>query len=301
MTSLATGGMKLARAAAPAEREDASIVYFVDCGDYVVDTVSDGDQLGTHNSVTDQVYGEDPATGYKWGIVDSVSNPLLHGVASVGGVSTDHTWPYEFNAAKADVPKTSSNRYTKEQSEDKIQERYLDYKFEIENGKYEVTICCSDPWNVSKSPNAYLNYGKDSQVTLKEGVEASAQKPAKKVVEVTDGELTVNLRGTGNDNKAINLCYILIKEYKEATEEEIRKNVGKDYSALNLSSTELKSDIVLPTEGEHETTISWSSSNEAVVSATGKVNRPTAGNKDVPVTLTATILGTVSIITRITN
>lgn len=290
VTSLPTSGMKLARAAAPAEREDMSIVYFVDCGDYVVDTVSDGDQLGTHNSVTDQVYGEDPATGYKWGIVDSVSNPLLHGVASVGGVSTDHTWPYEFNAAKADVPKTSSNRYTKEQSEDKIQERYLDYKFEIENGKYEVTICCSDPWNVSKSPNAYLNYGKDSQVTLKEGVEASAQKPAKKVVEVTDGELTVNLRGTGNDNKAINLCYILIKEYKEATEEEIRKNVGKDYSALNLSSTELKSDIVLPTEGEHETIISWSSSNEAVVSASGKVNRPTAGNKDVPVTLTATIM-----------
>lgn len=290
VTSLPTEGMRLVKAAAaPADREDPSIVYFVDCGDYVVDTVSKGDQLGTHNSVTDQVYGEDPATGYKWGIADTVSNPLLHGAATVGGVSTDHTWPYEFNGANADVAKTASNRYTKNQSEDGIQERYLDYKFEIENGKYEVTICCSDPWGVSKSPNAYLNYGKDNQVTLKEGMEASAQKPAKKVVDVTDEELTVNLRGIGADNAAINLCYILIKEYKEATEDEIRKNVGKDYSALNLGSTELKSDIVLPTEGEHETTISWSSSNEAVVSSTGKVNRPTAGNKDVPVTLTATI------------
>lgn len=290
VTSLPTEGMRLVKAAAaPADREDPSIVYFVDCGDYVVDTVSKGDQLGTHNSVTDQAYGEDPVTGYKWGIADTVSNPLLHGAATVGGVSTDHTWPYEFNGANADVAKTASNRYTKNQSEDGIQERYLDYKFEIENGKYEVTICCSDPWGVSKSPNAYLNYGKDNQVTLKEGMEASAQKPAKKVVDVTDEELTVNLRGTGADNAAINLCYILIKEYKEATEDEIRKNVGKDYSALNLGSTELKSDIVLPTEGEHETTISWSSSNEAVVSSTGKVNRPTAGNKDVPVTLTATI------------
>lgn len=290
VTSLPTEGMRLVKAAAaPVDREDSSIVYFVDCGDYVVDTVSEGDQLGTHNSVTDQAYGEDPVTGYQWGVVDTVSNPLLHGAATVGGVSTDHTWPYEFNSANTDVAKTASNRYTKNQSEDGIQERYLDYKFEIENGKYEVTICCSDPWGVSKSPNAYLNYGKDNQVTLKESMEASSQKPAKKVVDVTDGELTVNLRGTGANNAAINLCYILIKEYREASEDEIRKNVGKDYSALNLGSTELKSDIVLPTEGEHETTISWISSNESVVSSTGKVNRPTAGNKDVPVTLTATI------------
>lgn len=290
VTSLPTEGMRLVKAAAaPVDREDSSIVYFVDCGDYVVDTVSEGDQLGTHNSVTDQAYGEDPVTGYQWGVVDTVSNPLLHGAATVGGVSTDHTWPYEFNSANTDVAKTASNRYTKNQSEDGIQERYLDYKFEIENGKYEVTICCSDPWGVSKSPNAYLNYGKDNQVTLKKSMEASSQKPAKKVVDVTDGELTVNLRGTGANNAAINLCYILIKEYREASEDEIRKNVGKDYSALNLGSTELKSDIVLPTEGEHETTISWISSNESVVSSTGKVNRPTAGNKDVPVTLTATI------------
>lgn len=48
----------------PIDREDNDIVYFVDCGDYVVDTVSEGDQLGTNNSVTDQIYGEDPQTGY---------------------------------------------------------------------------------------------------------------------------------------------------------------------------------------------------------------------------------------------
>ena len=296
VTSLPTGGMGTAKAAAPAEREDASIVYFVDCGDYSVDTVSDGDQLGTHNSVTDQVYGEDPVTGYKWGIDDSISDPLTNGAAMkdgvIIGVSTDWTWPYESNPANGDVPKTSSNRYTKNQFEKGIETRRMDYKFEVENGKYEVTICCTDPWSCSKSPNAYLNYEKDSQVTLKEGVEASAQKPAKGIVDVTDGELTVNLRATGNDNKAINLCYILIKEYHEPTEDEIRKNVGKDYSALNLSSTELKSDIVLPTEGEHGTTISWSSSNEAVVSNSGQVTRPTVGNKDVAVTLTATISAT---------
>ena len=289
ITSLPNVGSGTAEAADPADRKDPSIVYFVDCGDYVVDTVSEGDQFGTHNSVTDQVYGEDPQTGYKWGIVDTVSDPLKNDSCKNGGVSTDNTWPYESNAANKDVAKTASNRYTKNQFESDIDPRTLDYKFELENGKYEVTICCSDPWGVSKSPDAYLNYGKDSQVTLKEKVEASAQKPAKKIIEVTDEELTVNLRGTGNDNKAINLCYILIKNYEDPTEEEIKKRVSRDYAALNLSSTELESDIVLPTEGENESAISWSSSNEAVVSSAGKVVRPAAGSADIPVTLTATI------------
>lgn len=295
VTSLPTGGMELAKAVAPADREDPSIVYFVDCGDYTVDTVSKGDQLGTHNSVTDQAYGEDPVTGYQWGIIDTISNPLRNGVAKndknveVGGVSTDNTWPYEFNTPKQDVPKTSSNRYTKNQSENGMSPRRLDYKFELEDGKYEVTVCCTAPWEVSVSPNAYLNYEKENKVTIKEGMDASAQKPAKKVIDVTDGELTVNLR---SNNAAMNLAYILITEYKEATEDDIKNNVGKDYAALTLSSMELKSDIVLPTEGEHGTTITWSSSDEGYVSNTGKVTRPAAGSADVPVTLTATISST---------
>ena len=66
VTALPTGNLSAVWAATPQEREDASIVYFVDCGDYVVGTVSDGDQLGTRNSVTDQVYGEDSVTGYSW-------------------------------------------------------------------------------------------------------------------------------------------------------------------------------------------------------------------------------------------
>ena len=71
ITSLPSAGLEAVWAkGVAAEREDASIVYFVDCGDYVVSTVNDGEQFGTHNSVTDQVYGEDPATGYQWGIVD---------------------------------------------------------------------------------------------------------------------------------------------------------------------------------------------------------------------------------------
>ena len=277
----------------PIDREDNYVVYFVDCGDYVLDTVSKGDQFGTHNSVTDQVYGEDPKTGYQWGIVDTVSNPLKNDSHKKGGAFTDNTWPYEMNEANKDVPKTSSNRYTKNQFESGIQERYLDYKFELENDKYDVTVCCVDPWGVSKSPNVYLNYGKDNQITMKEALNASSSEAVKKTVDVKDGELTVNLRATGNDNKAINLAYILIRKYKEMTPEELeadaKNRVNNDHAALTLEHTDLTSDITLKTEGENETTITWKSSNEKALTNTGKVTRPAAGSTDVPVTLTATV------------
>lgn len=68
-----------------------------------------------------------------------------------------------------------------------------------------------------KTPNVYLNYGTDEQVTVKEALNASATEIAKTVYEVKNGELTVDVRATGDDNKAINLAYILIRQYKELT------------------------------------------------------------------------------------
>ena len=115
ITSLPGGNLGTVSAAAAADRADNSLVYFVDCGDYVVDTAGEGEQFGTHNSVTDQIYGEDPQTGYQWGVVDQaeeyegkgVKNPP---VPNNGGVYTANTWAYESNPNNADVPKTASNR-----------------------------------------------------------------------------------------------------------------------------------------------------------------------------------------------
>lgn len=81
VTALPAGAFRDVEAAGtkqPAERENPSIVYFVDCGDYVTSTVSEGDQLGTHNGVTDQAFGEDAVTGYQWGIVDTMENVRTH-------------------------------------------------------------------------------------------------------------------------------------------------------------------------------------------------------------------------------
>lgn len=281
------------KVAVPADREDNDIVYFVDCGDYLVNTVSDGDQFGTHNSVTDQVFGEDPVTGYTWGIVDTVSTPLKNGSHACGGVFTDNTWPYESNTAKKDTVKTSSNRYTKNQFESGIDERYLDYSFELEDGTYDVSVVCIDPWGVSKSPDVYLNYGTDSQVTVKEGLDASAKEVGKKTVDVTNGKLTVDFRGSGQDNLAINVAYILIRNHRELTPEEAladaKKRVSNDYAALVIEDTDITDDLTLAEEGANETAIRWESSDPSVISANGKVTRPKAGEPDAGVTLTATV------------
>ena len=68
----------------------------------------------------------------------------------------------------------------------------------------------------------------------------SSGKEVKKTIEVTDKELTVNLKGTGDDNKAINLAYIIIKNHKELTEEETavyhRGRNAKSYTSAKNAS-----------------------------------------------------------------
>ncbi|WP_062299740.1 LamG-like jellyroll fold domain-containing protein [Demequina maris] len=59
---------------------------------------------------------------------------------------------------------------------------------------------------------------------------------------------------------------------------------------LDLGDTSaVVSDLELPTDGTGDTTITWRSSNPAVVSTTGEVTRPAAGEADAQVTLTAAV------------
>ena len=248
----------VAKAASEATREDASVVYFVDAGDYVVNTVCKGDQLGTRNSVTDQVYGEDKTTGYKWGVVDSVSDPLKNGAPSCGGVATDNSWPYEMNTANADAAnKKASNRYTKNQYENNVEVRNLDYKFELAAGKYSVEVCTTDPWSCSKSPTLLIGSADpDKDFAAGKGKVLSSDTPEEETVTLDkDGELTVSLRGKGDDNKAINLCYILIKDTAKIPPkdpEEEKGNAVLDINSIYFQSYDVYDDIDLPTVGENK-------------------------------------------------
>jgi len=185
---------------------DPKLAYFVNCGDYNVGTLSDGDQFGIYNGITEQIYDIDPVTGKKWGLVDTVSSPLRNGVAGNPGMTdtvfTDNTWAFETNSSLSDTsPKTATNRYTKNQYENGMA-RNLNYNFELPNGKYTVEVYFTDPWGCSKNPTLSL----EGQTVLED---IAMDQAVTAETEVTDGELNLSVT-TPDDTLCINLCYIKI-------------------------------------------------------------------------------------------
>lgn len=189
------------------ENVDKSLAYFVNCGDYDVTTLSEGDLFGIYNGVTDMAYGKDPVTGYEWGIVDTISEPLKNGkadnaAAMTNAVFTDNTWPFETDASVTDSsPKTATNRYTKNQYETGMA-RTLNYDFELPNGEYEIALYFTDPWSCSKNPIVSAE-----GVTLMENVPINQEISV--ITNVTDGKLSLNITAP-DATLAINLAYIKI-------------------------------------------------------------------------------------------
>ena len=71
-------------------------------------------------------------------------------------------------------------------------------------------------------------------------------------------------------------------------------------AAINLGDTSaVTANLSLPTEAMRGATITWASSNTAVLSSSGQVTRPTAAQGDAVVTLTATIRFGLSVQTRV--
>ena len=183
---------------------DGNIAYFVDCGDQNTSTVTGSDKFGFYNSVTEQLYGPDEATGAEWGLIDDATDQY-NGSGKSKGIYTANTWPDEYNTADG-RNKTASFRYTKNQYENNI-DRHLDYGFTLPNGTYTVEMSFSNPWNCSTNPTVYANYGEKDQATVAEKC-ATDGTTVKGTVKVTNGKLTLNFRRA---DKAINVNYILIR------------------------------------------------------------------------------------------
>lgn len=176
---------------------DNHLAYFVDCGDYDPTTLSSGDFFGKYNSVTEQLFGQDPVTGKYWGLVDNNANATWTGNAPQG-VYSNSTWAYEYNSGDG-IDKTASNRYTKNQYESGIA-RNLHYKFELEDGTYTVIVYFTDPWSCSANPNVSAN-GEQvlSNVATNKAVEFE--------VTVSGGYLTLDFT---SESLAINIAYIMV-------------------------------------------------------------------------------------------
>ena len=187
------------------EPASTNIAYFVDCGDHTPESVSPGETLGSHNSRTEQVYGRDPATGYLWGVVDDPFD-RYDGASISNGVYTANTWCYEFNATTDNLRADLTNRYTKNQFENGIP-RFLDYRFELEDGTYELEIGFANPWNCSNEPTVYAYLDGDNEQVLLEDFDV-LEEEGSATVTVSGGFLDLSIRTV---DKAINLTFIRLR------------------------------------------------------------------------------------------
>lgn len=75
----------------------------------------------------------------------------------------------------------------------------------------------------------------------------------------------------------------------QQTESDVHTNIARGDAVVSLGDTSnVTSDLSLPTSGAGGSAITWASSNPGVVSTTGAVVRPSAGSGDATVTLTPT-------------
>ena len=151
-------------------KDIGNLVFFVDCGDHGVSTVTKGDDFGRNNSVTDQIYGKDAETGYSWGVVDPKGDYDTEGpgLEQDTGVYTEYTWASEYdqvnNVAQDDLDKETTFRYARGQDTAGITPREVTYKFELDPGKYDVEVGMSNTWGNAGSPIVTLSAGEVEDV-----------------------------------------------------------------------------------------------------------------------------------------
>jgi hypothetical protein len=209
---------------------DNSISYFVDCGDHGPWTISDSDKLGSYNSLTDQIYGPDRETGMKWGVwLDKQGMSRADFAVAVPsslpdsqGVFTRYTWAFEQDGGNTDgIPKNMSCRYAKDQQSGGTSPntgfayRYVQYRFELPQGEYEVLVAPRNSWNNASPVQVLLN---DTQInpggtTIPNGtnvVPISAQYTVTADSAGSTGTLDVEVRTTFSGS-TVQVGYIIIK------------------------------------------------------------------------------------------
>lgn len=199
---------------------DNNLLYFVDCGDHGITTVSGDDKFGTFNTVTDQVYGTDPSTGKLWGVDDPNGNSSNGaGLTNDEGVYTNYTWAYQENqvggVAQDDLDKNTTFRYARNQLESGIAPRYITYKFQVdsEDGTYPVEVGLGNIWDNSANPRVYANLGTEAEALVGENLNITngSHKTVAAEVQASDGFITIDVR---SEDPTINLNYIKIGTQK---------------------------------------------------------------------------------------
>ena len=199
--------------------ENDNLLYMVNCGTPDSSVIPDGyDSMGLYQSTVDQRYGEDPETGFSWGLAEDNENM----VAVKGGDSASSlTGSYIY---------TSDTQGTYEAGKS----GFL-YSFELpdrESDEYLVTVGIDNPWAQygTKYEDIIIEDQMVEENLTAEGFEGEYE------VTVTDGELNVfvqahpDSRTESGDDPV--LSYIIVKAKTEEP---------ADPSVLTIESVEANS------------------------------------------------------------
>jgi len=176
---------------------DSVIAYFVDVGDKDPATINTGDKFGVNNSVTDQIYGEDPGTGKIWGVNEATEATALSN--------------YEDG-----MDKKLSFRCG-------VTDNNVIYKFELSEGVYDIEVGIPHyPWG-PRIVDVMVTEGENTQQIASEIKTAEIPEGDVQVVgdvlEATGTEVTLEVTKNPSSSWDPLVSYIIIYDRAAAKEE----------------------------------------------------------------------------------
>lgn len=212
MVNFQSGKLVIAASWSPPSPDELAandyILYFVNAGASTPDEIPPGEKLGLYQSKTEQSYNVDAVTGNSWG----------------------YTTTYKSSATSSSSPnKFDTVRYYDPPAADKVPKKGLEYKFDLPNDKYEVTLGFKNPWSTRESDIILENSNVDKRYTVVQGKEQTETYE----VEVTDGELNIEVVRPAEGGSATStwadplVSFIVIKLKVDITKEVLQKAINK--------------------------------------------------------------------------
>jgi uncharacterized protein YjdB/O-glycosyl hydrolase len=217
---------------APLPSDNPNLLYYINAGDSSPLSTENDEETGTRNSSEDQSYGRDPVTGYYWGYI----------------ADDGKTWSQDNEA------NVGSNYGCLRQYDGYGKDKGLEYKFEVPNGSYFITMGFYDPWNSSRRRENVVING----TTVETNFVPGGQKVFKAYKsDVTDGKLSVKVVCSDDSTDHPIISWISVENYYPVTSLSLDKNT----LSVERGTTAVLSASISPKEAPDKRIV-WTSSNE---------------------------------------
>lgn len=223
---------------------DPDLLYFVNAGDTTPYTLEQGEQYGINNTLEDQPYGADPQTGAKWGYVCDENSTWSQDAQGSYGVSWGCMRQYD---ASTTVGKG------------------FDYKFDVPDGQYLVTLGFYDPWSMSNRLEDISINGSRVASSLLPCSAAVSKIPQHYVANVTGGTLDVRIQNAAGAGSKPLVSFLKVQKYKQV------QSISMEQSASVEKGQTLTLHASLQPSDASYTAVTWASGDPTVATVSGGV------------------------------